>query len=112
MSTLTIVDVECVKRQDTVGPDSIHVHVGGIHLAGPLAMGKKDVVTLPPNTIRQFNGSAEIELIEVDGAPGGSDDESLGKHTVTAAQAGSGILTGHFNRLSGADYHVRYRVTA
>jgi len=111
MATLTIVDVECVKKQDTVGSDSIHIHVGGNHLAGPFAMGKGDVVTLP-NTTFPFKRSAEIELIEVDGAVGGSNDESLGKWTVTEAQAGRGILTGDFHRLSGADYHVRYKVTA
>ena len=111
MATLTIVDVECVKKQDTVGQDSIHVHVDGKHLAGPFSMGKTDVVTLP-NTTYPFTGSASIELIEVDGAYGGGNDESLGKVTASAAQAGSGILTGNFHRLSGADYHVRYKVTA
>lgn len=110
MATLTFVDVECVKKQDTVGSDKIHVHVGGVHLKGPLSMGKKDVYTFPPNTNHIFNNSVEIELIEVDGAFGGSNDESLGTHTVTAAQAGGGTLTGYFHRLSGADYHLRYKV--
>jgi hypothetical protein len=111
MATLTIVDVECVKKQDTVGQDSIHVHVDGKHLAGPLAMGKGDVVGLS-NATYNFTGSANIELIEVDGSVGGGNDENLGSVTVRAAQAGPAILTGEFNRLSGADYHIRYKVTA
>jgi hypothetical protein len=111
MATLTIVDVKCVKKQDTVGQDSIHVHVDGKHLAGPFAMGKTDVVTLRDATYN-FTGSANIELIEVDGSVGGSNDESLGSVTVRAAQAGPSILTGDFNRLSGADYQIRYKVTA
>ena len=111
MAMLTIVDVECVKKQDTVGQDSIHVHVSGTHLAGPLAMGTRDVRVLNGVT-RAFTDFAIIELIEVDGAVGGGNDESLGTVTARASDAGRGILTGNFNRLNGADYHVRYRVTA
>lgn len=111
MATLTVVDVKCIKKQDTVGQDSIHVHVDGKHLAGPLAMGTKDEKVLR-NATYNFTGSATIELIEVDGSVGGSNDESLGTVTVRAAQAGPSILTGEFNRLPGAAYTINYKVTA
>ena len=109
MKTLTIVDVECVKKQDTVGRDSIHVHVNGAHLSGPLSMGTKDVITL--NAGVDFTGSADIELIEVDGSFGGSNDDHLGTVTATEAQAGLGTMSGTFHRLSGADYHIRFSVS-
>ena len=111
MAMLTIVDVECVKKQDTVGQDSIHVHVNGTHEGGPYSMGTRDVRVLNGVT-RAFTDFAIIELIEVDGAVGGSNDESLGTVTARATDAGRGILTGTFNRLNGASYLVRYRVTA
>ena len=107
MPTLTIVDVECVKKQTTVGRDEIHVHVNGGHLAGPLTMGTKDVITL--NAVVNFTSSAAIELIEVD--PGGGNDDNLGTVTATASQAGLGTQSGNFHRLPGADYHIRYSVS-
>jgi hypothetical protein len=111
MATLKVLTMECVKKQDTVGQDSIHVHVDGTHLAGPFAMGKTDVKVFSGAT-RDFTGSAILELIEVDGKFGGSNDESLGTVTVQEAQAGQGSIGCDFNRLSGADYHVEYEVIA
>ena len=111
MAILTIIDVECVKKQDTVGHDTIYVQVDGNYLAGPLSLGKRDVVGLS-NATYNFTGSANIELIEVDGKVGGSNDENLGSVTVRAAQAGPAILSGDFNRLNGADYLIRYKITA
>ena len=111
MATLTIVDVKCVKKQDTVGQDSIHVHVDGKHLAGPFSMGKTDVAT-PPNATYNFTGSANIELIEVDGSVGGSNDENLGSFTVKDRPTGRDPVPADFNRLSGAAYILRYKVTA
>jgi hypothetical protein len=105
MATLTIKEVECVKKQTTVGRDQIHVHVNGTHLVGPLTMGTKDVVTL--SATFNFTNSANIELIEED--PG--TDDNLGTVTATAAQAGLGTLSGTFHRLSGADYHIKYSVS-
>jgi hypothetical protein len=110
MATLTILDVGCIKKQDTVGHDSIIVRADGEKIAGPFPIGKGDVVPLHSVT-HVFNDSVDLALIEVDGAVGGSNDEHLGSVTVKDTPTGPDPVTDNFNRLSGASYFVKYKVT-
>jgi hypothetical protein len=106
MATLKILEVECVKVQDSTGKDEISVEVDGAHLSGPHEMGRKDVITL--NATHTFTGSVAITLMEED--PG--TDDNLGTVWARESQIGQGTLTGTLHRLSGADYHIKYYVVA
>jgi hypothetical protein len=108
MATLTVEEIECVRKQDALlGPDEVRIDFDGSRLAGPLSMRRNDVITV--NASRSFTGSADIVLVEED--PGDNDDV-LGRRTVSDAEAGLGQREATFHELPGADYHIRYFVEA
>jgi hypothetical protein len=108
MSTLRIVTLECVKKQDLgLGKDEVVIKVDGLALAGPFTMGRNDKVTV--NATRSFSGFAKVNLTELDGGLNFKDDD-LGTVTVKDNVAGLGDQTSEFHALAGADYHMTYRV--
>ena len=104
MAELHIRTLKCVKKHDPTGKDEASLRIDGNTISGPHSLGTGDATTL--NTFWPFTGSVRVTLIEEDG---GQDDD-LGTVTITEAQAGAGILTGFFNAMTHADYHMDYDV--
>ena len=110
MATLRIVTLECVKKQDPgLGKDEVVIKVDGTTLAGPFKMGRNDKVTVNAST--SFSGSTKVNLTELDSGLNFKDDD-LGTVTVKDTVAGLGDQTTDFHDLTGADYHMTFRVDA
>ena len=107
MATLKITELECVKKQETVGKDKIRIEVDGTTLSGPHTMKKNQVLRLSEE--RDFTGKVPISLYEEDK---NSRDDYLGSVYINESHAGLGTLTGNFHHLRGTDYHLKYSVYA
>jgi hypothetical protein len=115
-TTLKLLDMKCVKRQDTVGKDTVRILVNGSTPSGPHFMVTGGEITL--NSSYNFsNGEpAKIHLWEQDGPnfdphEDKNDDDYLGEVIVPATPTTNpDRVTVNFNRLSGAFYEVTYTV--
>ena len=108
MKTLKIIELKCVKKQDSISRwDEVRIDVDGKRLSGPHTINKKKA--LPLSAQRDFTGSATIKLYEEDK---NSKDDFLGSHMVKEEEFGLGERIAHFNEKKRADYHIRYCVMA
>ena len=76
MTEVHIKTLTCVKKQDTVGKDSVVLKIGGRTIGGPYLMAKGD--SLSPNVTEPFTSSVQVTLMEEDA---GTDD-NLGTVTI------------------------------
>jgi hypothetical protein len=112
MPQLTLISLKCVNKQDTEGKDTVVLRVDAKKPPtryGPFPMGKGDVRKLGFDD--DFDQEVDIHVGDVDGKPGGDNDDAFGKITAKASQAGAGVLTGIFDKKKGTDYHLKYRVS-
>jgi hypothetical protein len=108
MAYLTLNTLICVKKQELLSKDKVHLDVGSKTVSGPHSMGKNDVVQLHTDG-GEFSGSVAITLWEEDGL---GKNDNLGTVTAHDTQADLGLQTGNFHKLSGADYHLKYTVSS
>jgi hypothetical protein len=95
MATISITEIECVRKQDVFGKDDVEIYVGGTRVWED-KMGKGD--TLYPNTPpRSFSGSIGVELRERNG----KSTKSLEYWTVDENTANP------LSAISGPGYHYR-----
>lgn len=103
---LQLTKLKCIRKQDTVGRDDPKIIVDGRTVYGPGDIGKGETVSL--NRTAFFNGTAQVQLVEVDA---GSDDD-MGTVTVRgSAQVDQGAQKAEFHR-THADYELTYSVIA
>jgi hypothetical protein len=105
MSTIKLNSVHCERLQDSITADEIEVLIGGVVVAGPIGIHKRQTVTLNLAP-RAFTGAVSIQLRELDS---NSDPDNLGIRVV-----GDNPVTGvsiNFDAADHAFYTVNYTVT-
>lgn len=103
---LELVKLKCVRKHDVFDPDEPKLIVNGVTIYGPGNVGKGETVNLNRSTL--FNGSAQVQLVEVN--PG--KDKDLGTRTISgASDVGQGSRMKEFQS-PGADYELTYEVEA
>jgi len=107
MARIRLINIHCVKRNDLTGKDEINITLDGKKFVGPINIQKDQKVLLNTND-REFTGSVDVQLIEVDGQVGGNDDDHLGtRHVKDNLEVSGGLLS---YEAPGTFYTLEYSV--
>ena len=111
MAELDILNLTCVKKQDSNAKDEVSLYLDGTKVFGPQKMSPGDRIPIPLAN-QSFTGLIGVELLEEDPPSGGN--LQLGAFTVPDSLATLPGSVDHFgvfdNQLPDAFYYVEYHV--
>lgn len=106
MASLQLINIKCIKKQDSISPDEPYITLdNSIVYSG--SRFKKDVTRdLQSKPPYEFENQVNMKLYEKDR---NSRDDFLGEVVILASQTGR--RSARFNERSGADYEIFYEVS-
>lgn len=106
MSTIKFKSIHCVNKQDSISPDEVVLHVGGVKVAGPFSgIRTNDTVQLG-GISREFTGKVDVQLLELDA---NSAPDDLGTKVIHDQPENNGEVS--FDALKHAFYTLAYSVS-
>ena len=107
MARLRLIRIHCVNKNDVNRQDEIDIIVDGKKFAGTINLYQGQQFLLQSKDY-EFSGQVDVELIEVDGQPGGHNDDHLGvRHIKDNLEVRDGLVS---YEAPGTYYTLEYSV--
>lgn len=108
MPTLRFISLTCHAMNDLLGQDDVHIKANGLTIMPSFSMRAEEVIHFGPARNLEFETDVKLSLWERDS----DEDDHLGDHHVTAAEAGQGEKSVRFGKATRGDYTLLYAVDA